>query len=410
MLLKNEASNKTKIIVLLEIFWTGHHPTYFKYFLKTLLECGFQVMAFCPAPEEVNDWLADYFKNIEPMCQVHEYDNPGLRQLPSGRIQSITLTLKRWQTAAKVIKNTIGSIDKTKINVIFPYLDSYLDKHLSKYYIDRIFPYDWTGLYFAPSHFYKAQNRLLSSLNLLQPDSLLKSHHCTSVGILDEGVKEKLQSRIINKPIVVLPDFIDASLPDRNYKISRNLKERAGNRNIIGLFGHLDKRKGFSTLIDAAKKTCSDNYFYIFAGPLCRSSFTEIELAEIDTFVQSEPSNCLFHFEFIPDEASFNALIEACDVIFAAYENFPYSSNLLTKAAYFKKPVIVSNGYCMAQRVRDYQLGIVINAGDVSACIDAVQQLSTESAALNCDFDGYMNCHSVARLEDSLTSLLNMGI
>ena len=55
--------------------------------------------------------------------------------------------------------------------------------------------------------------------------------------------------------------------------------------------------------------------------------------------------------EKIPDESCFNALIAESDLIFAAYKQFTGSSNLLTKAAAFRKPVIVSRGLCMGRRV-----------------------------------------------------------
>lgn len=61
--------------------------------------------------------------------------------------------------------------------------------------------------------------------------------------------------------------------------------------------------------------------------------------------------------EKIPDESCFNALIAESDLIFAAYKQFTGSSNLLTKAAAFRKPVIVSRGLCMGRRVEQYGTG-----------------------------------------------------
>ena len=69
--------------------------------------------------------------------------------------------------------------------------------------------------------------------------------------------------------------------------------------------------------------------------------------------------------EDIPGEPQFNAFINACDVIFTGYLNFKGSSNLLTKAAYFNKPVIASEGFCMGKRVEKYHTGIVIKQDDI---------------------------------------------
>jgi hypothetical protein len=54
-----------------------------------------------------------------------------------------------------------------------------------------------------------------------------------------------------------------------------------------------------------------------------------------------------------PDEAQFNSLVYICDILFAAYNNFPNSSNILTKAAIFQRPVVVSNNFCMEKRVKN---------------------------------------------------------
>ncbi len=40
---------------------------------------------------------------------------------------------------------------------------------------------------------------------------------------------------------------------------------------------------------------------------------------------------------------------------------------MLTKAAVFKKPVVVSDGFLMAERVRVYRMGENVPEGDVSA-------------------------------------------
>lgn len=46
-----------KNIFLFDLLWSGHHPTYFKYFIKYILELGCQVYAFCPDPVGVNKWV-----------------------------------------------------------------------------------------------------------------------------------------------------------------------------------------------------------------------------------------------------------------------------------------------------------------------------------------------------------------
>lgn len=130
----------------------------------------------------------------------------------------------------------------------------------------------------------------------------------------------------------------------------------------------------------------------------------------IQTIVKSAPHNCFFYFERIPNEAQFNSLVNVCDILFAVYNKFPHSSNILTKAATFKKPVIVSNKFCMAERVRKFGLGLTINEGNTLQCIEALYKLFSQSESdtrqTKQDFEGYKQFHSTERLYTAFSAIL----
>jgi hypothetical protein len=46
-----------KVVAIIDTMWVGHHPTYFKWTIKSLLELNFEVWAFCPQPQEVLEWV-----------------------------------------------------------------------------------------------------------------------------------------------------------------------------------------------------------------------------------------------------------------------------------------------------------------------------------------------------------------
>ena len=73
-------------------------------------------------------------------------------------------------------------------------------------------------------------------------------------------------------------------------------------------------------------------------------------------------------------QRQFYALHSVCDILFGVYHQFAHSSGLLTKAAFFQKPVIVSKGYCMEERVRKYHLGLVVDEGDVSLSVRSLMR------------------------------------
>lgn len=399
-----------KTIALILEFWNGHHPTYMKFFSRTLLELGYRVMAFCPEPEELRDWVAVNCSGMEENLQVVAYREPVVSTAVPGRLKAKVLVYRRWQAAAEALKNACCGV--TPDLVFFAYLDVYLDKYLSPFLLDSIFPFDWSGLYFAPTHLRLSHKTLVYRLNPLKRDAALRSGRCRSVAILDEGVTGALRESSGNRPVIVFPDFADVSSPDYSYPAVGLLRGKAGNRTVIGLVGCITKRKAILTLLEVARRSIQEDWLFFVAGNLDASTFTDSELATIKSFAGSDPANCLFCFEFIPDEASLNAIISSCDIIFAAYDNFYHSSNILTKAAFFRKNVIVSDGYCMAERVRKYRLGQIIDEGNVGQCIAAIRTLVTprdpDAEKQGPDFESYVNDFSIERLQESFAAALAM--
>lgn len=93
------------------------------------------------------------------------------------------------------------------------------------------------------------------------------------------------------------------------------------------------------------------------------------------------PSNCRAWTGGIEEGAEFNAVVTLCDVIFIAYLPAPENSNILTKAAWFRKPVLASAGHWMADPVRTFQLGEIIDPNDAEAALAALRQVFAEGAS-----------------------------
>lgn len=399
-----------KTIALIDPLWNGHHPTYFKLFSKTLLEMGHQVMAFCIKPTELSTWLTNYCP--QPNKLFHTFQiQPASSQFLVRRFSSTLTAIKRWQYANAVIQNASSKLKKSPDLVFFPFLDAYLPPYLlAPYILDQIFPYTWSGIYFQPRHLRIKQRLSPIRRGLLTPHTVFKASHCQTVAVLDEGTAEKLQSKI-NKTVIPFPDITDKSLPDLSFSIVSQIQEKACGRKIVSLLGSLSKRKGLLLLLEVAQKLIKEEYFFVFAGYLDQSSFRPEELKKIKYLTSLNLPNCFFYFKRIPHESQLNALIEICDILFAVYKDFPCSSNFLTKAAVFKKPVIASNAFCMGERVKKFSLGLTIDQENILQCINAIHRISNDSDfngnKIQLDFDKYTCLHSIKNLQLAFQSILD---
>ena len=150
------------------------------------------------------------------------------------------------------------------------------------------------------------------------------------------------------------------------------------------------------TLIRVAETTKNGNLFFFFCGLFREEGYSRESYAKIQSLMAACPENMHFVSGFIEDEGIFNSLFNSADIIFAAFNKFYSSSNTLTKAAFFKKPVVVSKGYCMAERVEKYNLGIPISEADAIECSKALNELESKYGAYvnRADFTTYYNLHS----------------
>lgn len=394
-----------KTIALISRDTVGHHETYLRFFTQTLLEADYHAVTFSPLPAQLKDWAAQHCPDRQAQLTAFNLAYTGSQPVP-GPLAIFADKLSWVRFCARRIKSSGVQPDL----VFHTWLDSCVTPGLTATLTDLIMPYPWSGLYFHP--WYLRQNLRFASMRRgpLSTEAALNARRCPAVAVLDEGIADRLQARLHHKPVIVFPDPADETPPDRTFPPAREIRERAQGRTIIGLIGALAKRKGLLTLLEVAQQAASEKWFFVFAGQLMLDSFLPEERQLIQQRIQAPPPNCYFYPQRLPDEAQFNALIEACDIVYAAYQQFPSSSNLLAKAALFEKPVIVSAGYCMGERVQRYNLGLTVPESDAAQSLAAIRQLSAQLARdgryAGARFAEYHQAHSVERLRAAFLQLL----
>lgn len=402
-----------KTIALIEYHYGSHHTAYLRIFSQALLELGYRVMVFSPEPEEVREWI---LYNSPPHIQhFHAFsmskDGKSILPIIGRKLPTFITILERWVYAAGVIREASDEIKTSPDLVFFNSLDSYFSRYIPHHAVDFVFPYNWSGISMqAGTEILKSRQHSSFVLSkYLNHWVTAQSSRCCAVGVLDEESVQELRNRT-KKNIVIFPDITENVTPDSNYVLAQQIQEQAVGRKVVGLIGSLQKRKGLLTLLEVAHQCKNENLFFVFAGQLDRTSFSPEELSRLLNVSQFPPNNCFIYFNRIPDEPQFNAIINISDILFAAYEGFPNSSNILTKAAVFKKPVIVSKGFCMGERVRKFNLGLTISEGSVSECIQAIDCLSkkidNDREQVEFGFERYRLAHSPEKLKKVLSQLI----
>jgi glycosyltransferase involved in cell wall biosynthesis len=396
-----------KHITFIDFIAIGHHETYLKQFVQCVVGMGYRVTIFYPDKNSISAWVQSELTSHSASVAVYEI--PEVPMHGNNRF----LVLRRWMLARKFLRNRKVKPDL----VFFPWIDDFrfrkdhklVDKFNLKW-VEWFFPFKWSGLYLHPTHL-----RMADSIHNRFPgydiDDVFKLKNCSSICILDEGVKEKLEEKI-QKPVIRFPDFADDFVDDTS-PITIELVKAANGRKIVLLIGALHHRKGLSILLKTAKVSTEKNWLFVFTGELFRNDYDAEELQEIERQIKLPDQNIFFYPRRIKDEGEFNSIIKVCDVLYAAYYNYPHTSNMLNKAAIFKKPLVVARGFYMDEIITQLKMGEVIDESNPVNAKKAIEKILETPGYINNEmlkgFETYRAKNSISKLEDAIHEVLRVA-
>lgn len=404
-----------KCIVLVDWYYAGHHSAFFNYFLVAFEELGYDVIAMCPDPlaaeRLANDTRPDlsldtqqrgrtqFFKISESMARMS--------WLRPRRIGAVYSAIRRFRDLEMQIKGVARKYD-VKVGGIF-YACIYDREFDWIRFANPFLRTPWTGLYLQAQSYRMPGQFRPGTKSAPRPERIFSSRICKGLGILDEGIVD-LVSKHLGKKVVKLPDLANngGEASESDCDLVHRLKSFAAGRPIVGLFGHLQKSKGMLMFLNAAKLAGANDICFALAGEVLWPA-DEREASQAREAIAECP-NVWSHLERIPSESGFGQLIQACDVLAAAYVDFPHSSNIIGKAAVFEKPVIVSEGYLMAERIRKFRTGEVVNQSDAVGFLHAVRGIINDPAEWKrskCPlWKEYRDENSFLKLKEGLAALM----
>lgn len=369
---------------------------------------GHRVIGLCPDPDEADTMrslaLPHYAlaSGRTPTPRLARVRTPKRRftNLRPRRLAAIDFAIRNFRGVEQDAKR-LAANQEANLDLIF--YAGINDREFDWMHVaDRLLGVPWTGLYMHAS---ALRLPALPWANMHR--RMFDVTRCRGVGVLDEGMAGKL-AEVCGKPVMPFPDIAVTDGAGGSTPLSRELLKFAAGAPVVGLLGYLEMRKGVLPFLRTAAEMRGERVCFALAGELAMPEKGEIA-EEFRRLIAKLP-NLWHHFNPLKDGADFNGMVTACDVLYAAYLGFPYSSNLLTKAAMVQKPVVVSDGYLMAERVQKYGLGEVVKEGSVCEGVSALRRLldTNPAARPSCRplYAQYAAQHGATALKEAMNKLL----
>jgi hypothetical protein len=403
-------NKRSETIALLEWNWIGHHPTYFTYFAAAMAEAGAEVVPFCADPADFAQRLAglDLSKGVlDHIARAEKVEGPRPSNFRPARWRGIYEARKFFGGLGKQLRAWETKHGR-KIDLVF-FACIYDHQFEFLRFAERLFSFPWSGLYLHSRGFRAAGIPMVQWGNRLPcPEKIFGSQSMQSIGMLDEGCLDQMKGICGSKPVFLFPDITDYAREPKSTGLAAKAREQAGGRPLVSLTGYLQRTKGLEEFTALVENPAMGDVFFVLAGELCWTALPIATRRNLEEVWRRAP-NLLTCFVQLP-EATMNAVIAESDVVFAAYKDFPNSSNVLTKAAFFHRPIVVSDGYLMAERVRRHNLGEVVPEGNLDSLVSAVTRMTApgyyKNLCTNARWDEYAADHSLTRLRAVMRDLV----
>jgi glycosyltransferase involved in cell wall biosynthesis len=362
--------------------WLGHVPAYHRGYAEAFRATGAHVVEWVRGRPAAGTEGNGNYGAMRRRAMRSFLARAGLLPLAQG------VAAWRWLDRQRAAEEAGG----THVDAVFlVYLDQmFLHRALPLRWIERRCPRPWAGLrqHPAPIQGRRADERPL------------RSRYCRAIGVVDGAFVAPCVAAWPGRTVVRVPELADVSAPDPSAPAAAELSRWAAGRKVVGLLGVCGEKKNIPTFVEMARRAerAGDGVVFAIVGE-CSADASGTGYRKLARLLRGLPGNCRAWPDRLADGGAFNAVVAACDVIFLAYRPAPDGSNVLTKAAYFRKPVIASEGHLIADAVQAHRLGAVVPAADAGAALAAVRALLADDVT-KCDFAGAYARNAVERLPE----------
>jgi hypothetical protein len=369
-----------RILIITPIDAGGHHDEYKGLLTKAFSELGHEVIHYSQNNRKSNIATA-----IDPTISKKSKIHAAIFFKFCKYFKSIWdirgQAISTWQGLFVQIDN-LEKDSKRPDLLFFECLDTVVGQYLSKRYINKYLNIPFSGILISPSVKMQIPKKCFKR-GPLDSYNILKSDRCISIGVLFDDTIPKLSKRL-SKPVVELPDVVSVQESLHDVLLGKKISNQANGRYIIGNWGSLEQRKGTSEFLQMSIDLPAQEYFFVMGGQVHYGSLIEEHKKIIQKSISGKSTNLLVINKWLTDEELLSGM-NICDLIFAAYPNWRYSSGIVGKSAALRVPILVNDGYVMARRVRDFGIGFVKQKDEVvsewvTQNIDQIRKLRIASS------------------------------
>ena len=398
--------------IVLISHWFGHTPHCLESIVPFFLERGYTIYHLTDKPEAAARYFSETgllgHEKIRHLGMVKvETEKPHWR-----KDEQLCRVEAYWQGVRLALEKLYGELGR-KVGIFHTWVDLYSHDYLSQKVIEQAMPAPWVGLYVHPAELriFKTWKRRVyeNAMDFIKKGQMFPSRlrafdvpNARKIYFLDEEMPAKTKFRnSIQKGS--FPEWGNVS-SEKIPEIENLLKKP--NQKIICLCGFLDKRKGLLTLLRSVSKLSQD-WFFLFAGPIGYDSFSEEQKKEVFEWEQNPPANVFFINRLLSNQEINQAVLRS-DIVYLAYENFFHSSNVQVKAAYFQKPMIAGPQHLIAERTRRFGMGWCLPEITEQAVSDLLNQTDNKEIQRVIDsarFEEFCQEHSPERLNECLEEI-----
>ncbi|MGH8018269.1 MAG: glycosyltransferase [Opitutaceae bacterium] len=313
-----------------------------------------------------------------------------------------------WREVRQHLDVVSGTSGRAAI-AYFPWIDhGFLEPRLTPERLDEEMPFVWGGLVLRPL---ARPPGLFDRTS--QREQLLRSRRCAGMHLLNEDMCRYYEGLMRGRFVGVFPDVTDLTTdPARRLFRALTLPDLLGEPTFI-FSGNICLRKGFDWFVEAANRARKRKRRWRFFAIGAFSVFSVSSPAEyrrIAMLLEKKPGVTMTAFPARIPDADINAMLRQSAAVWCHYRDFPWSSNVMVKAAAFEVPLIAADRGVIASRTRAYALGELAQEGCAAAIDQALTLLADRDWRVH--WRKRQRCaefasqHSSARLRAALESWL----